>query len=231
MTPPQPSRNVRPAPARGRLLDHYGNPGTRTGGLRGWRCRLGRVRTGWQHPPSRLLDYLYAVWPRANFSLFPWAGFLFAGSALGRLAAGEERPFAFLGLGAALFACGQLADRMPTVYAFQDFWHTSPAWFLMRLGGVVALAGVLQLLPEAADRVLSWLRTLGRHSLLGYIASIELTYGAVSSMFHKTLSMGSTAAGIVAMIGVTWAMSVAADRWDAWRAARAAAGASASPAR
>ncbi len=224
------------------------------------------VVAGWQHPPSRILDYLYAVWPRANFAIFPWAGFLFAGSALGRLAGGTEeagsarrraqakpehpkeeagsarrrvqakpehpkdRPFAFLGLGAALFAWGQLADRMPPVYALQDFWRTSPAWFFMRLGGVVALAGALQLLPSGADRVLSWLRTVGRHSLLGYIASVELTYGTISSIFHKALSMESTVASIVAMIFLTWVLSLAADRWDTWRSGRAAAGASTSPA-
>src|SRR5574337_73368 len=35
----------------------------------------------WVHPPSRLLDYLYATYPRANFSLLNWAAFFFGGAA------------------------------------------------------------------------------------------------------------------------------------------------------
>jgi uncharacterized membrane protein len=171
------------------------------------------VVAGWQHPPSRILDYLYAVWPRANFSLFPWAGFLLAGSAMGRMVGEEGRPWSFLALGVALFLAGLLADRMPAVYALQDFWHTSPAWFLMRLGGVVALTGALQLLPQPGDRVLGWLRPLGRHSLLGYVASVELTYGAASRALHQSLSMSGTIAGILAMVALVWAMSRMADSW------------------
>jgi len=179
------------------------------------------VVAGWQHPPSRVLDYLYAEWPRANFQLFNWAAFLFAGSAAARLALGDDRPGLFLLLGVGLFAAGWIGDRLPSVYAHQDFWRTSPQWFSMRLGGVVFMSGLLQLLPASAERWLSWLRTMGRHSLLGYFVSVELPYGALSSPLHKRLPMWGAAAGVLAMIAVTWAFAVAADRWDAWKAERA----------
>ena len=129
---------------------------------------LAPVVAGWDRPESRLLDYLYSEWPRGIFHLFPWAAFLLAGSALGRLAAREPRPLAWIGLGAGLFAGGWAADLLlPNLYAHQDFWVTSPAWLAMRLGAVVATSGLLQLLPASADRALSFLRTMGRHSLLG----------------------------------------------------------------
>ncbi len=166
----------------------------------------------WQHPPSRMLDYLFASYPRANFSLLNWAGFLFAGSAVGRLVAERERPTLLLGLGAALFALGWAADRLPPVYSLQDFWHTSPSWFAMRLGGVVALTGGLQCLPPSSDRVLSWLRTMGRHSLLGYLASIELTYGHVTAPLHRVLTLAAVLVAIAVMVALTWALSVAAER-------------------
>jgi hypothetical protein len=73
----------------------------------------------------------------------------------------------------------------------------------------------------SADRWLSWLRTMGRHSMLGYFVSIELPYGALSSVVHKRLSMTGAVLGVLAMIGVTWAASVAADRYDARKAERA----------
>jgi uncharacterized membrane protein len=180
------------------------------------------VVAAWEHPPSRLLDYLYADWPRAQFHLFNWAAFAFAGSAAGRLALGEDRPLRTLGIAALLFLGGWLADRLPPVYAHQDFWRTSPSWFAMRLGGVMAMSAVLQALPEAADRPLSWLRTMGRHSLLGYFVSIEIPYGVLSWPIHERLGMGQAVAAVIAMLAGTWAVAAAADRWDARKRARRA---------
>jgi uncharacterized membrane protein len=186
------------------------------------------VVAAWEHGPSRILDYLYATYPRANFTLFNWAGFLFAGSAVGRLTAARERPLALLAVGAALFTVGWWANRLPAFYAHQDFWRTSPSWWAMRLGGVVALTGLLQRLPPASDGAMSWLRTLGRHSLLGYVVSVELTYGRLSTPLHRRLSLGAVLAAIVAMTVATWALSVLADRVRSTR--RPPAGESASPA-
>jgi len=179
----------------------------------------------WQHAPSRLLDYLHATYPRANFSLFNWAAFLFAGSAVGRLLAGQERPWRLLALGGALFAAGWGTDLLPPFYRHQDFWHTSPSWLAMRLGVVVALTGALQLVPTETGAALSWIGTMKRHSLLGYLASIELTYGRAAAFLHRRLQLPGVLVGIGAMIVVTWALSVAADALDARRrSARAPAG-------
>ena len=182
---------------------------------------LSPVVAGWQHPPSRVLDYLYSEWPRGIFYLFPWAAFCFAGSALGRLALGPSRPFTWIGLGIALAVAGWAGDKLPTFYAHQDFWRVSPSWFAIRLGGVVATSGLLQLVPASADRWLSWLRTMGRHSLLGYFLSIELPYGVLSRPVHKALGTYAGLVGVVAMTVIIWAASVAAEKWDARKAERA----------
>ena len=91
----------------------------------------------------------------------------------------------------------------------------------MPLGIVVATSGVLQLLPASADRWLSWLRTMGRHSLLGYFVSIELPYGALSWFLHRRLSMGWALVGVAGMILATWGASALADLREARRAERA----------
>jgi len=184
---------------------------------------LAPLVAAWQHPESRILDYLYATFPRANFSLVNWSAFLLAGSAVGRLLRDRDRPALLLAVGAALFAGGWAADLLPAVYRHQDFWHTSPSWFSMRLGGVLGLTAIWQLVPGSAAPSLAGLRTLGRHSLLGYVASIELTYGFWSHPIHQALSLGGTLAGIAAMVGVTWALSAGAERWDARRDGRRAA--------
>jgi uncharacterized membrane protein len=193
---------------------------------------LAPVVAGWSRPESRILDYLYVEdWQRGIFYLFPWAAFVLAGFAFGRLAAREQRPLLWLAAGAALYAGGWAAERfLPPFYAHQDFWRTSPQWVAMRLGLVVMTSGLLQALPASADRWLSWLRTMGRHSMLGYFLSIELPYGALSSSIHKRLDLGQSLAAVVGMIVVTWAASVAADRYDAWKAARGRPAAPAAPA-
>jgi hypothetical protein len=190
--------------------------------------------------PGRLVDvllaYLYGSWPRANFHLFNWVAFLLAGAAVAPLALGRNRPLVWLGLAAALFGLGWWADRWSPVYAYQSFWRTSPSWFAMRLAVCLALAGLLQLVPDAAERGLSWLTRMGRQSLVGYIASVELTYGAVlewlswkaaGGPLRRSLSFGATVAGIVAMIALTWAISVGWERLQALRRARRAAPAAA----
>jgi len=175
----------------------------------------------WQHAPSRLLDYLYGEWPRAGFHLFPWMAFALAGSAAGRAALARIRPSGWVAAGAALFLGGWVLDTLPPLYAHQDFWRVSPNWLAMRLGIVVATSGLLQLLPPGADGALSWLRTLGRHSLFGYFLSVEIPYGGLSSALHKRLSTGQGVFAVFAMIALTWAASAAMDRWDGWRATRA----------
>ncbi len=190
---------------------------------------LAPVVAGWHHPPSRALDYLFGDWPRAQFHLFNWAAFAFGGSAAGRLALGEDRPLRLLGIAAVLFLGGWLSGALPIVYQEQDFWRTSPSWLAMRLGAVMAMSAVLQWLPQAADRPLSWLRTLGRHSLLGYFVSVEVPYGILSRPLHKRLGMAGAVVGVVTMIAITWAFAVGADRYRAWREARARRAAASAP--
>jgi hypothetical protein len=185
--------------------------------------------------PNAVVDvlyaYLWASWPRANFHLFNWVAFLLAGAALAPLALGRNRPIVWLALAAAVYAVSWWADRWSPVYAYQSFWRTSPAWFGMRLAICMAFTGLLQLVPDAAEKPLAWLSLLGRQSLVGYIASVELTYGAavewlswhtLGGPFRKSLSFGAMVAGIVVMVAVTWAISLGLERGQAWRKARAA---------
>jgi hypothetical protein len=92
----------------------------------------------------------------------------------------------------------------------------------MRLAVCVALTGALQLVPDGAQRALGWLTLMGRQSLVGYIASVELTYGALARPFRKSLSFGATVASMVAMIAVAWGISLGWERLQAWRKARRA---------
>ncbi|ACL66059.1 conserved hypothetical protein [Anaeromyxobacter dehalogenans 2CP-1] len=178
---------------------------------------------GTAHAPSRLLDYAYIasadLGRRGNFHLFNWVAFLLAGAALAPLARGPDRPLLWLALGAALLGAGLGLDARAPLRG-DAFWRASPAWFAMRLGACVALTGLTQLVPLVAERALRWLTVLGRQSLVGYIASVELTYGGLARPLRGRLPFPATIAAIVAMVGVTWAISVAWERLQARRRAR-----------
>jgi uncharacterized membrane protein len=175
--------------------------------------------------PNRLLDvplaYLYGRPPRAVFSAFNWIAFVLAGSASAPLALGRARPLAWLGLGAAASGLGAWSNGWPDVYAFQDFWRTSPSWFLVRVGVGFALTGALQLVPAAADRPLRWLTLLGRQSLVAYVASVQLTYGEVAVPLKHRLTFPAALAAVVGMTALTWAICQGWERLQAFRRRRA----------
>jgi len=166
------------------------------------------------------LAWLFGSQPRAVFCAFNWVAFALAGSAAAPLARSRRRPLAWLALAAACYAVGWATNRMPDVYAYQDFWHTSPSWFLMRLGLVLGLTAALQAVPDAAERVLRWLTLLGRQSLVAYVASVNLTYGAIAVPVKGKLTLGGTVAGMVLMAALTWAICTAWERLQAFRRSR-----------
>ncbi|MDE3154894.1 MAG: DUF1624 domain-containing protein [Acidobacteriota bacterium] len=85
--------------------------------------------------------YVRPVPGHTNFTFFPWSGFVFAGAVLGVLLdeardASRERLVntGTLLAGAAMTAFGLWAAWRPSLYAHDDFWTTSPAFFDVRLG-------------------------------------------------------------------------------------------------
>jgi uncharacterized membrane protein len=76
------------------------------------------------------------------FPLFPWAGFAFAGLAVGFVLVSDwvrvrqAHSFALLGAaGFLLIVFARWWDAQPQhLYAVYDFWHTSPNFFLIRVG-------------------------------------------------------------------------------------------------
>jgi hypothetical protein len=159
----------------------------------------------WSGGPSWLAPWSFARTPGESFALFPWLAFLFGGCAAGELLSASDRPRTTLALGAALFAAGFAGDLLPAVYAHQDFWHASPAWTAMRLGIALAASGALQLVPSAAP--LRLLRALGRHSLLTYVASVELTYGFAARPLRRGLGTGGVLLGAVSLALLAWGAS------------------------
>jgi Heparan-alpha-glucosaminide N-acetyltransferase, catalytic len=138
------------------------------------------------NPFAKLLDvpsaYLYGLPPRSQFKLLNWVAFLLAGATVAPLLTGKARPFATLAIAAAIYGAGRGLDHLLVMPSAEPsfWWLNSPSWFLTRLAIHVGLTGALQLLPDLLEAPLRWLTVLGRQSLVGYIVSVELTYGAVA---------------------------------------------------
>jgi len=153
------------------------------------------------------------------FTLFPWAGFVFAGGAVGALIAearqpsAERRLQAVLGVvGAALVVLGFYAAGRPSIYASSSFWTSSPTWFAIRLGILmIALtviyaceAAIAALKRRAAPGLLGQptraereggdpLAKMGRSSLFIYWIHVELVYGYASWLWRHRLPLWGTA--------------------------------------
>jgi uncharacterized membrane protein len=146
--------------------------------------------------------------PQAGlFPVFPWTGFAFAGLAVGFILqsqwarALEWRAFISIGLaGAVLIEFARWLDRQPRrFYAVDDYWHTSPSFFLIRVGMLlVILAGSYAWCRWGAGQWgFSPLIQLGQASLLVYWVHIEFVYGRVSILPKHRMGIGGASAGLV----------------------------------
>jgi uncharacterized membrane protein len=144
------------------------------------------------------VEWYFRPWRgRTTFTLFPWAGFVFAGAMAGvalervRSARDEARlNLGFAVAGVALAALSLSLSYLPSIYPKSSFWTSSPAFFFLRVGlltAVLAPAYAWGLRPAAAR--FSPLRQFGVTSLFVYWIHVELAYGLASYPLHKALPL------------------------------------------
>jgi uncharacterized membrane protein len=142
--------------------------------------------------PDPIEWYFRPVPGRTTFTLFPWGGFLLAGTAIGlwleaaRTDAQERRVnLALALLGPAMAVAGYAASYLPPIYEQTNFWTSSPTFFFLRLGILIAM------LPAAYawNLLRGWspLRDFGLSSLFVYWIHVEMVYGVVSAPLHRRL--------------------------------------------
>jgi uncharacterized membrane protein len=157
------------------------------------------------------------------FPIFPWAGFAFMGLATGFLLLSDwarqrgATIFLLAGTaGVALFYAARWLDRQPhQLYAVYDFWHTSPNFFLIRVG--------LLLLTLAAAYL--WCRwgpggwgfspfiQMGQTSLLVYWVHLEFVYGRFSILPKRAQDIGSASLGLLAIFLAMLLLSMMRTKW------------------
>ena len=132
---------------------------------------------------------------RSTFALFPWAGFVLAGSAIGvwlnreTEAVGERRMVVTLaGVGVLVAIAGYLAPFLPPIYARTEYWTSSPAFFFLRLGllmSAIPLGYLWMLWMPGRSRV----EEFGLASLFVYWIHVEMVYGVLSLPIHRRLTL------------------------------------------
>jgi len=160
------------------------------------------------------------------FPVFPWAAFAFAGLAVGFILqnpwtrAREARVFFSLGIvGIVLIELSRWIDALPRqLYPVYDYWHTSPEFFLIRLGMLLLiLTGTYAWCRWGlAQWGFSPLIQLGQASLLVYWVHIEFVYGRVSILGKHAQTIGGATVGLViiflAMLALAY-VRTHASRW------------------
>jgi uncharacterized membrane protein len=166
--------------------------------------------------------YLRPAGEHTVFTLFPWAGFVFAGASSGvvlaraRDAASERRAqIAIAAGGICLVAFGFYASTLPTMYRQSSFWSSSPTFFAIRVGGLMLTSGVVYaaaavLAPRGL--LLEPLQRLGRASLFIYLTHIPIVYGWMTEPFRSHLRVWQTMMAFVAFSAALYWLVLLRDR-------------------
>jgi uncharacterized membrane protein len=141
------------------------------------------------------------------FPIFPWTAFAFAGLAAGFIlqsdwARQRETQAFFLagGVGLLLVAISRWLDARPfQLYPVYDYWHTSPEFFLIRVGMLLMIltASYGWCRWGAGQRSFSPLIQLGQASLLVYWVHLEFVYGRASILPKHSVSIRTASFGLL----------------------------------
>lgn len=178
--------------------------------------------------------YLKPAGEFTTFTLLPWAGFVFAGGAVGTLLAGvrsesvERRLHRALSVaGVALIAGGFLAAALPSIYQSSSFWTSSPTWFAIRTGIlmlVLSLCFAVEQMSHQGLRMLEPLARMGRASLFIYWIHVELVYGYASWLWWGQLPFWGAVLALMAfsvvMYGAIGLRDWVVDTWVRRRTGR-----------
>jgi uncharacterized membrane protein len=174
--------------------------------------------------PPPVLGYLSGRVPDSVYPIFPWATFAALGGATGvilsrmRARGREDQAIAVMTvLGAAAIPAALMAERYgPALYPTSDFWYTSPAYTLIKIGVVLLLVGAAYVLARVPGP--SLLRQIGRTSLLIYWVHIEIVYGEwVAPGARGRLSIEDALSGVVLLTLAMLVLSLARTRLAGWR--------------
>jgi uncharacterized membrane protein len=161
------------------------------------------------------------------FPIFPWGAFAFAGLTMGTLLLfdwsrkKEAVAVALAGAGGAgLIALALRLDASPVhLYIAYDFWHTSPNFFLVRVGvvSIVLFLGYAWCRWGAGQWGFSPLIEMGKCSLLVYWVHIEFVYGRFSILPKHGEGIGTATLGLITIFVAMTLLATVRNRFPKWK--------------
>jgi uncharacterized membrane protein len=143
------------------------------------------------------------------FPIFPWTAFAFIGLATGFLLLSDRAgklgatTFMLAGVGGIglIYLARWLDARPERLYETDDFWHTSPNFFLIRVGLLMMIMAAAYLWCRwgAGQWGFSPLIQLGQTSLLVYWVHIEFVYGRLSILPKRAVDIRTASFGLLAI--------------------------------
>jgi uncharacterized membrane protein len=153
------------------------------------------------------------------FPIFPWTAFAFVGLAAGFVLFGEwatenlAKIAALIGVsGIALYYLSSWLDARPVqLYSVYDYWHTSPDFFLARVGILLMIVffsyAWCRLGPGQWG--FSPLIQIGQTSLLVYWVHIEFVYGRLSILAKHSQTIPRASLGLLIIFVAMVLLSIA----------------------
>jgi uncharacterized membrane protein len=165
--------------------------------------------------------------PQAGlFPVFPWTGFAFVGLAAGFILQSDwarKREarifFVFGGIGAVLIEASRWLDAQPhRIYPVYDYWHTSPEFFLIRVGMLLVILTACYAWCRwgLAQKGFSPLIQLGQASLVVYWVHIEFVYGRVSILRKHAQTIGGASLGLLIICLAMLALAYVRTHFKGW---------------
>jgi len=142
------------------------------------------------------------------FPIFPWTAFAFIGLATGLFLASDwakkngGSTIALGAMGGLLIYLAKWLDARPEqLYPVYDFWHTSPNFFLIRVGLLLLILAAAYVWCRwgAGQWGFSPLIQLGQTSLLVYWVHIEFVYGKFSILTKRAQDIRTASLGLLAI--------------------------------
>jgi hypothetical protein len=171
------------------------------------------------------------------FPIFPWAGFTFFGMATGFVVLSDWARYreglvgTVAGVGGVTLMLGAVAFEHSRFHLplwldpVHDFWHTSLAFFVVRLGMLLVILWISCFWCARAwgQRGFSPLIQLGQTSLLVYWVHIEFVYGKFSIVPKRVSTAAVATRGLFAIFLAMLLLSLARTQWKGrrgkgWRA-------------
>lgn len=161
------------------------------------------------------------------FPIFPWTAFAFAGLTIGTLLLfdwsrkKEALAMALAGAGGAgLIALALRLDASPVrLYNTYDFWHTSPNFFLVRVGvvSIVLFLAYAWCRWGAGEWGFSPLIEMGKCSLLVYWVHIEFVYGRFSILAKQAQGIATATLGLITIFVAMTILATVRNRFPKWK--------------